>query len=49
MKRFFKMGVYRYVDRAVAMQDAEGKFIKVKLVRVRKGDQLFSERWLAAL
>ena len=37
MDRFKKMGVYDYVDREVAENDLEGKFVKVKWVRTNKG------------
>ena len=37
LERFRKMGVYDYVTRREAERDAEGKFVKVKWVRVNKG------------
>ena len=37
LARFQKMGVYDYVDRDTARSDPEGKFVKVKWVRVNKG------------
>ena len=37
MDRFQKMGVYKYCDRGEAMDDKEGKFVKVKWVRTNKG------------
>ena len=36
-ERFCKMGVYEYMDRKLAQQDQEGKFVKVKWVRTKKG------------
>ena len=36
-ERFCKMGVYEYCSRRVAEHDAEGKFVKVKWVRTKKG------------
>ena len=36
--RFCKMGVYEYADRATALKDESGKFVKVKWVRTTKGD-----------
>ena len=37
LRRFAKMGVYDYADRAVAQSDPEGIFVNVKWVRVNKG------------
>ena len=37
MERFHKMGVYDYCSRQDALQYHEGKFIKVKWVRINKG------------
>ena len=37
MKRFQEMGVYDYASREQAMNDIEGKFVKVKWVRTNKG------------
>ena len=37
LKRFQDMGVYEYISRAEAMNDPEGKFVKVKWVRINKG------------
>ena len=37
MERFRKMCVYRYVDRTMALNDLNGKFVKVKWVRINKG------------
>ena len=37
MNRFKKMGVYTYENRQVAANDPEGKFVKVKWVRTKKG------------
>ena len=37
-ERFCKMGVYEYVNRAEAENDDNGKFVKVKWVRVKKGE-----------
>ena len=37
MSRFKKMQVYTYVKRQEAEMDDEGKFVKVKWVRVNKG------------
>ena len=37
-ERFCKMGVYEYVSRAEAENDDTGKFVKVKWVRVKKGE-----------
>ena len=36
--RFCKMGVYEYVSREQAEKDPTGKFVKVKWVRVKKGE-----------
>ena len=35
--RFCKMGVYEYVSREQAENDEDGKFVKVKWVRIKKG------------
>ena len=35
--RFVKMAVYEYCSRKTALDDADGKFVKVKWVRTRKG------------
>ena len=37
MERFKKMGVYTYASRAEAESDENGKFVKVKWVRINKG------------
>ena len=37
LKRFEEMGVYERVPRAEALNDPEGKFVKVKWVRTNKG------------
>ena len=37
-ERFCKMGVYEYVSRTQAENDDSGKFVKVKWVRVKKGE-----------
>ena len=37
MDRFARMNVYQYVSRDQAIEDREGKFIKVKWVRINKG------------
>ena len=37
-ERFCKMGVYEYANRAQAENDNTGKFVKVKWVRVKKGE-----------
>ena len=37
MARFTKMGVYKHVSRQEAEKDLEGKFVKVKWVRINKG------------
>ena len=37
MSRFEKMQVYRYENRQETEMDDEGKFVKVKWVRVNKG------------
>ena len=37
LSRFAKMSVYKYADRATAMSDPEGIFVKVRWVRVNKG------------
>jgi hypothetical protein len=39
MTRFRNRQVYSYVDRAEAMNDREGKFVKVKWVRINKGSR----------
>ena len=36
-ERFCKMGVYEYADRKAAQEDEDGKFVKVKWVRTKKG------------
>ena len=40
MDRFKKMGVYRYVDRRVALNDPDGNFVKVKWVGSMKGNKV---------
>ena len=40
MNRFKKMNVYTYTERNHAMNDPDGKFVKVKWVRVKKGDKV---------
>jgi hypothetical protein len=39
MKRFRDRQVYTYVDRASAMTDREGKFVKTRWVRINKGSK----------
>ena len=37
LERFVEMDVYEYVDKQKALEDVEGKFVKVKWVRTNKG------------
>ena len=37
LKRFAEMGVYEHVPREIALNDPDGKFVKVKWVRTNKG------------
>lgn len=50
LRRFEEMGVYEYVSREAAVNDPEGKFVKVKWVRTNKGsmaDQVVKCRLVA--
>ena len=40
MSRFPKMGVYDYTSRQTAENDPDGKFVRVKWVRVNKGHKI---------